>query len=168
MLSSATACAPITAHNATGSVSNLAAFAEAGPAGVSTTSPAGASASTSAGAVGHAIPTSLSEQSRPLQGLAERFHGLTERLGSLGGGGGNSAGHSRTESDASNRTRTGESFNSSTCVSFMLMKDVFNRRPITMMTSGIWVAGRRVAPSLLGNGKIIEVESPDPFLLSRR
>lgn len=98
MLSSATACAPITAHNATGSVSNLAAFAEAGQAG-STTSPVGATA----------ITTSLSEQSRPLQGLAERFHGLTERLGSLGGGGGSSGGHSRTESDASNRTRTGES-----------------------------------------------------------
>lgn len=104
MLSSATACAPITAHNATGSVSNLAAFTEAGAAGVSTTSPVGASASASGV---HTITTSLSEQSRPLQGLAERFHGLTERLGSLGGGG-SSAGHSRTESDASNRTRTGE------------------------------------------------------------
>ena len=94
MLSSATACAPITAHNATGSVSNLAAFAEAGAAGATTTT----------SPVQH-ITTSLSEQSRPLQGLAERFHGLTERLGSLGG---SSAGHSRTESDASNRTRTGK------------------------------------------------------------
>lgn len=107
MLSSATACAPITAHNASGSVNNLAAFGESG----STTSPAGAAAcpascSTSAsGGVLHTITTSLSEQSRPLQGLAERFHGLTERLGSLSGLG--SAGRS-TESDAPNRTRTGK------------------------------------------------------------
>lgn len=103
MLSSATACAPITAHNATGSVSNLAAFADAGAAGATTTTTVGAAATAG---VHNTITTSISEQSRPLQGLAERFHGLTERLGSLGGGG-SSAGHSRTESDASNRTRTG-------------------------------------------------------------
>lgn len=89
MLSSATACAPITAHNATGSVSNL-----ASSEGAVATSPV-------AGTSSHALTSSLSEQSRPLQNLAERFHGLTERLGSLGG-------HSRTDSDSSSRTRTGK------------------------------------------------------------
>jgi hypothetical protein len=54
----------------------------------------------------HTITTSLSEQSRPLQGLAERFHGLTERLGSLSGLG--SVGRSSAESEATNRTRTGK------------------------------------------------------------
>ena len=84
MLSSATACAPITAHNAIGSVTNLA-FSGADGA----TSPV---ATASSGSEGH----------RPIHfhGLAERLHGLTERLGSLG--------NSRSmESDVSNRTRTG-------------------------------------------------------------
>jgi hypothetical protein len=111
MLSSATACAPITAHNATGSVNNLAAaFGEAG-ASSSAAGPASAAAATTgcstsaSGGVLHTITTSLSEQSRPLQGLAERFHGLTERLGSLSGLG--SVGRSSAESEATNRTRTG-------------------------------------------------------------
>lgn len=90
MLSSATACAPITAHNTTGSVSNLASFGADG-------------ASTSA--AGH-LTSSQSEQTRPLQGLAERFHGLTERLGTLGAAA--AGGHSRAESDASSRVRTGQ------------------------------------------------------------
>jgi len=96
MLSSATACAPITAHNATGSVSNLV-LAEGGATGSASPTAAGTSGGSSSGPI---LTSSLSEQSRPLQNLAERFHGLTERLGSLG--------HSRTDSDASNRTRTGE------------------------------------------------------------
>lgn len=81
MLSSATACAPITAHNAAGSVTNLAAFS----ANDGTVSPVAGSAVGS----GHHH-----------QGLAERLQSLTERLGSLG--------HSRTESDASNHTRAGK------------------------------------------------------------
>ena len=116
MLSSATACAPITGH-ATGSVNNLAAFGEAGATAnagtvagsvagaVATTTGSGSSATSASGGVLHTITTSLSEQSRPLQGLAERFHGLTERLGSLSGLG--SVGRS-SESEATNRTRTGE------------------------------------------------------------
>lgn len=104
ILSSATACAPITAHNATGSVSNLVvAEGAVGAAAGSTATITTGAASPVAGPSANTIPNSLSEQSRPLQNLAERFHGLTERLGSLGGG------HSRTESESSNRTRTGES-----------------------------------------------------------
>ena len=92
MLSSAaTVCAPITAHNVTGSVSNLAAEGAAATSPVAGTSSHGTTT----------ITSSISEQSRPLQNLAERFHGLTERLGGLG--------HSRTDSDSSSRTRTGTS-----------------------------------------------------------
>lgn len=89
MLSSATACAPITAHNASGgSVTNLTEGATA----------AGTTATCSS-SVG--LTSSVSEQSRPLQQLAERFHGLTERLTGRSSGGG--------DSDASsNRTRTGK------------------------------------------------------------
>ena len=88
MLSSATACAPITAHNTTGSVTNLVAFS----ATDGTTSPVGATSAPFPGGSGE--PPRHNHH-----GLAERFHGLTERIGSLG--------HSRTESDVSNRTRTG-------------------------------------------------------------
>jgi diacylglycerol kinase (ATP) len=91
MLSSATACAPITAHNSSGgSVSNLTDAAAAVAAEPTRSS------SSSTG-----LTSSVSEQSRPLQQLAERFHGLTERLtGHRSGSGGG-------DSDASNRTRTG-------------------------------------------------------------
>lgn len=108
MLSSATACAPITAHNATGSVNNLAAaFGEAGASSSSAAAATtGCSSGSASGGVLHTITTSLSEQSRPLQGLAERFHGLTERLGSLSGLG--NVGRSSAESEATNRTRTGK------------------------------------------------------------
>ena len=97
MLSSATACAPITAHNAIGSVSNLAAFSTSQTDGAA--SPVVAAASGSSTAATAATAVSSGSENRHHGGLAERLHGLTERLGSLG--------HSRTESDVSNRTRTG-------------------------------------------------------------
>ena len=108
MLSSATACAPITAHNTTGSVTNLVSFAATGSAsdggGGAASSPVAAStgALVSAASAGGAAPGGASGGDgggRNHHGLAERFHGLTERIGSLG--------HSRTDSDVSNRTRTG-------------------------------------------------------------
>ena len=92
MLSSATACAPITAHNSSGgSVSNL------------TDAAAVAAEPTRSSSSSTGLTSSVSEQSRPLQQLAERFHGLTERLTGHRSGSGSGGG----DSDASNRTRTG-------------------------------------------------------------
>lgn len=99
MLSSATACAPITAHNTTGSVTNLVSFAAASGDG---SGAAGSPVATSAGTLVSGAPAGASGgdgRHSNHHGLAERFHGLTERIGSLG--------HSRTDSDVSNRTRTG-------------------------------------------------------------
>ncbi|MPC47927.1 Diacylglycerol kinase 1 [Portunus trituberculatus] len=73
VMSSATACAPITSHNTSGgSISNLASCA---------------------------MTESVSAKSEGGGGLAEKLHGLTEKLSSLG--------HNRSDSEASSRTRTG-------------------------------------------------------------
>ena len=72
-MSSATACAPITSHNTSGgSISNLASCA---------------------------MTENVSAKSEGGGGLAEKLHGLTEKLSSLG--------HNRSDSEASSRTRTG-------------------------------------------------------------
>ncbi|KAK8386847.1 hypothetical protein O3P69_017939 [Scylla paramamosain] len=73
VMSSATACAPITSHNTSGgSISNLASCA---------------------------MTENVSAKSEGGGGLAEKLHGLTEKLSSLG--------HNRSDSEASSRTRTG-------------------------------------------------------------
>lgn len=73
VMSSATACAPITSHNTSGgSISNLASCA---------------------------VTENISTKSEGGGGLAEKLHGLTEKLSSLG--------HNRSDSETSSRTRTG-------------------------------------------------------------
>jgi diacylglycerol kinase (ATP) len=80
VLSSATACAPITSHTTTlGSVPNIATCV------IDQTTVM----------TGQQTPA----HDRPANKLAEKLHGLTEKLHSLG--------HHRTDSDASGRTRTG-------------------------------------------------------------
>jgi hypothetical protein len=84
VLSSATACAPITSHTTTpGSVPNIATCV-IDQATVNTGS-----------ATGQQTPA----HEKPTNKLAEKFHGLTEKLHSLG--------HHRSDSDTSTRTRTG-------------------------------------------------------------
>jgi hypothetical protein len=80
VLSSATACAPITSHTTTlGSVPNIATCV------IDQTTVM----------TGQQTPA----HDRPANKLAEKLHGLTEKLHSLG--------HHRTDSDTSGRTRTG-------------------------------------------------------------
>jgi hypothetical protein len=84
VLSSTTACAPITSHTTTpGSVPNIATCV-IDQATVNTGS-----------ATGQQTPA----HDKPANRLAEKLHGLTEKLHSLG--------HYRTDSDTSTRTRTG-------------------------------------------------------------
>jgi hypothetical protein len=84
VLSSATACAPITAHTMTvGSVPNIATCVID-----QTTVMTGAS-------IGQQTPA----HDRPANKLAEKLHGLTEKFHSLG--------HHRTDMEASGRPRTG-------------------------------------------------------------
>ncbi|PSN42095.1 Diacylglycerol kinase 1 [Blattella germanica] len=84
VLSSATACAPITSHTTTpGSVPNIATCV-IDQATVNTGC-----------ATGHQTPA----HEKPTNKLAEKLHGLTEKLHSLG--------HHRSDSDTSTRTRTG-------------------------------------------------------------
>ena len=84
VLSSTTACAPITSHTTTpGSVPNIATCV-IDQATVNTGS-----------ATGQQTPA----HDKPANKLAEKLHGLTEKLHSLG--------HYRTDSDTSTRTRTG-------------------------------------------------------------
>ncbi|XP_066989489.1 diacylglycerol kinase 1 isoform X2 [Macrobrachium rosenbergii] len=79
VMSSATACAPITSHNTSGgSISNLATCA------VGESLSGGGGTGSSAGGGGS---------------LADKLHGLTEKFSSLG--------HNRSDSEASSRTRTG-------------------------------------------------------------
>jgi hypothetical protein len=84
VLSSATACAPITSHTTTpGSVPNIA------------TCVIDQAALLTGSSIGQQTPA----HDRPANKLAEKLHGLTEKLHSLG--------HHRTDSDSSTRTRTG-------------------------------------------------------------
>ncbi|XP_068225401.1 diacylglycerol kinase beta isoform X3 [Palaemon carinicauda] len=79
VMSSATACAPITSHNTSGgSISNIATCA------VGDSLTGGGGTGSSAGGCGS---------------LADKLHGLTEKFSSLG--------HNRSDSEASSRTRTG-------------------------------------------------------------
>ena len=89
VLSSTTACAPITSHTTTpGSVPNIATCV-IDQATVNTGS-----------ATGQQTPA----HEKPANKLAEKLHGLTEKLHSLG--------HYRTDSDTSTRTRTGRPYHS--------------------------------------------------------
>ncbi|XP_069690666.1 diacylglycerol kinase 1 isoform X3 [Periplaneta americana] len=85
VLSSATACAPITSHTTTpGSVPNIA-----------TCVIDQATVNTGCATGGQQTPA----HDRPANKLAEKLHGLTEKLHALG--------HHRSDSDTSTRTRTG-------------------------------------------------------------